>query len=101
MKERYPASACPVYEIKVRGLIDPRWADWFSGVAIVVDGQITTLTGPVVDQAALRGILSKIWDLNLGVISVKPIEAGTEGSWQERTGRANVPLDRRPAGRAP
>ncbi len=93
MKERCPTSASPVYEIQVRGRIDPRWADWFSEVAIVVDGEVTTLTGPVVDQAALRGILSKIWDLNLGVISVRTIEAGTEGSCQERTGRAYMPLE--------
>ena len=63
----------PVYEIRVQGQLDSRWSDWFSGLAVSVDDGITTLTGPVVDQAVLRGILSKIWDLNLVLISVSPI----------------------------
>ena len=92
MRKPHPASVCPLYEIQVQGLIDPRWADWFSGMTIADDGVVTTLAGPVVDQAALRGILSKIWDLNLGVISVKPIHAGAPGSCQERTARTDTPL---------
>jgi hypothetical protein len=62
-----------VYEIRLQGQLDPRWSDWFSGLTVSVDDGLTTLTGPVTDQAVLRGILSKIWDLNLVLISVNPI----------------------------
>jgi hypothetical protein len=66
-----------VYRIKVQGKLDERWSEWFSGLTITVesdDPPITKMVG-VIDQAALRGILNKIWDLNLALISVTPIEA--------------------------
>ena len=62
-----------IYQIKVKGMLDRRWSDWFNGLTIKtenVDSPVTTLTGPVIDQARLRGIISKLWDLNLVVISV-------------------------------
>jgi hypothetical protein len=64
----------------VRGRLDEAWSDWFNGMAIefgsASDGSpITTLTGAVADQPKLRGILSKIWDLNLTVVSVIRIES--------------------------
>jgi hypothetical protein len=64
-----------MYQIKVQGTIDPRWAYWFAGMTIATDGRtsVTTLTGSVADQAALRGILTKLWDLNLDLISVHRI----------------------------
>ena len=67
--------ASQVYQIKVRGEIDARWSDWFDGLDIASDGDVTTLTGSIIDQAVLRGILTKIWDLNLTLISVNPAEA--------------------------
>ena len=63
-----------VYQIKVQGKLDESWSSWFSGLTITLEGDTTTLTGAVVDQAALRGILSRLWDLNLALISVNPIE---------------------------
>jgi hypothetical protein len=72
-----------LYQIKVGGELDDRWSDWFSGLTIVVESEIrplTTLVGEI-DQAALRGVLNKIWDLNLALISVVPIE--TDGSLEE------------------
>ena len=63
-----------VYQIQVRGKLDKSWSDWFNGLTITLESGITTLTGPVADQAALRGILSRIWDLNLTLISVTQIE---------------------------
>jgi hypothetical protein len=71
------------YQIELQGRLDEHWTDWFSGLTITVardkDGTaITTLTGTVADQAALRGILSKIWDLNLTLISVTQIELSPE-----------------------
>jgi hypothetical protein len=61
------------YQIKMRGKLDESWSGWFSGMAITLDGDITTLTGAVADQSALRGILTKLWDLNLALISVTRI----------------------------
>ena len=59
-----------VYQIKMQGRLDESWSGWFNGMAITFDSVTTTLTGPVADQPALRGILTKLWDLNLALISV-------------------------------
>lgn len=63
------------YQIKVRGVLEEGWSDWLDGMEISVEtdqqGGVTTLTGPVRDQAALRGLLSKLWDVNLSLISVQ------------------------------
>ncbi len=69
---------CRVYQIKVQGRLDESWSGWFDRMDITVEGNTTTLTGAVVDQAALRGLLSKLWDLNLALISVNPIELASE-----------------------
>jgi len=62
-----------VYQIKMLGKLDESWSGWFSGMAITLDGDTTTLTGGVADQSALRGILTKLWDLNLVLISATRI----------------------------
>lgn len=77
-------SLTEVYQIKVRGRLDARWSDWFGGMVVTCevggDGiPISTITGPVADQAALRGILSKLLDLNLKLVSV--IHINTD--WKE------------------
>jgi hypothetical protein len=69
-----------VYQIKVKGVLDRKWADWFNGMAITFEHTsdsppITTLSGAVADQSKLRGILTRIWDLNLTLISVRQIES--------------------------
>jgi hypothetical protein len=63
------------YEIRVRGALDSRWAAWFEGLQITSDqaGQ-TTIAGPVLDQAALHGLLAKIRDLGLPLIWVRQID---------------------------
>ena len=71
----------PTYEIRVLGELDAGWQQWLNGLAITLTygaGQAptTTLVGPVVDQAALRGLLCRLWDLNLTLISVRRLEAG-------------------------
>ncbi|MBL7065918.1 MAG: hypothetical protein ISS49_17210 [Anaerolineae bacterium] len=58
------------YQIQVQGRLDEDWSDWFSGMTVTFESGVTTLTGPVADQAALRGILTRIWDLNLTLLSV-------------------------------
>ena len=68
-----------LYEIRLKGHLDDRWTDWFSGLTITrEDNGETLLTGPVVDQAALHGLLRKVRDLGLplvSVIHVKPKQA--------------------------
>ncbi len=59
--------ASPIYKIVVEGQLDASWADWFDGLALAFDrdeggSSITTLTGAVVDHAALHGILARIRD---------------------------------------
>ena len=65
-----------VYQIRVEGHLGPRWADWFEGMTITPEeGGETLLTGPVVDQAALHGLLRKVRDLGMPLVSairVKP-----------------------------
>jgi hypothetical protein len=68
----------PIYVIKVEGQLDKSWSGWFSGLTVTYEDGVSTLTGHVADQAALRGILSKIWDLNLILISVLRIEPGAQ-----------------------
>jgi hypothetical protein len=81
---RSRAPAIPVtYQIKVQGSVDPHWSDWFNGLNLTLelDGEetpFTTLTGRVPDQAALRGVLNKLWDMNLTLISVTQIAAAPE-----------------------
>jgi hypothetical protein len=59
------------YEIKVKGELDTRWSDWFEGLTLThLEGEETLLAGPLPDQAALHGLLEKIRDLNLTLISV-------------------------------
>jgi hypothetical protein len=66
-----------LYEIRIKGHLDDRWAERFEGLAITLEGNgDTLLTGPVVDQAALHGLLKKVRDLGLSLVSVCPLEHG-------------------------
>ncbi len=66
-----------LYEIRIKGHLDDRWADWFEGLTITLeDNGDTLLTGPVVDQAALHGLLRKVRDLGLPLLSVMRVERG-------------------------
>jgi hypothetical protein len=76
-----------IYELLVRGELDQNWEAWFSGLAVTGThaGErppTTTLIGPVADQAALRGLLCKLWDLNLTLISVRRVEADGKEEYQ-------------------
>ena len=66
-----------VYQIRLKGQLSPQWTDWFEGLTVTVeDDSETLLTGPVVDQAALHGLLKKVRDLGMPLISVNPVKAG-------------------------
>jgi hypothetical protein len=67
------------YVIKVQGKLDTQWTDWFNGMTVTCEESdqatlFTTLTGTVRDQSALRGILSRIWDLGLTLYSVTRLD---------------------------
>jgi hypothetical protein len=62
------------YEICIKGHLDDKWADWFEGLTITrEDNGETLLTGPVVDQAALHGVLRKVRDLGMPLLSVNRV----------------------------
>jgi hypothetical protein len=64
-----------IYEIRIKGHLGHQWTDWFEGLTITQeeDGD-TLLTGPVVDQAALHGLLKKVRDLGLPLVSVVQVQ---------------------------
>lgn len=65
------------YEIRIQGHLDDQWADWFGGLRVTLEANgDTLLTGPVVDQAALHGLLRKVRDLGMPLLSVTGVEPG-------------------------
>ncbi len=63
-----------IYEIRIKGHLDDKWADWFEGLTFTLeDNGDTLLTGPVVDQAALHGLLKKVRDLGMALVSVNRV----------------------------
>ncbi len=69
-----PAPSAP-YEIRIEGILDQRWTTWFEGLQIDSDHSQTVISGPVTDQAALHGLLNKVRDLGLVLISVRRLDS--------------------------
>lgn len=70
-KKFNPKYQVKIYEIRLEGQLSGGWADWFGGASLTLEeGGNTRLTGPVVDQAALYGMLRKVRDLGIPLISV-------------------------------
>jgi len=86
-----------VYQIRIKGHLGRQWADWFGGLTITLeDNGETLLTGPVVDQAALYGLLRKVRDVGIPLLSVVCVKAGqAEASdvKQETNDRIKVNLE--------
>ena len=81
-----------IYQIKIIGSLDNSWSDWLGHMAMTIEQEngeiVTTMTGPVTDQAALRGILEKIWDLNLTLLSVsRPVDNSYASGFVDEGGR--------------
>jgi len=65
-----------IYEIRIKGHLGSQWTDWFEGLTITLeDNGDTLLTGPVVDQAALHGLLKKVRDLGMPLVSVIQVQS--------------------------
>ena len=62
-----------IYEIKIQGYLDKDWSSWLDGMSISYQDNCTILIGKMSDQSALRGLLSKVWDMNQTLISVNRI----------------------------
>ena len=73
------------YEIRLKGRLDARWAAWFDGLGLTHEGAGTTVIhGPVADQAALHGLLNKVRDLGLPLVSVTRVgPTGSDASTSE------------------
>jgi hypothetical protein len=67
------------YEIRVEGVLDQRWTSWFEGLEIASDDSQTVIFGPVADQAALHGLLNRVCDLGLVLVSVRRLDPGDPG----------------------
>jgi len=66
-----------LYEIRIKGHLDDRWTNWFGGLTITLeDNGDTLLTGPVIDQAALHGLLKKVRDLGMPLLAVNRAKPG-------------------------
>jgi hypothetical protein len=80
MNDKNTIGIFPVYEIHIKNSPDQRWLDWFEGMTITnLENGEAILTGPIIDQSALHGLLNKIRDLNLTLISVRKYDVGTKG----------------------
>jgi hypothetical protein len=68
-----------IYEIKVEGQLGAQWTDWFGGLTITLhDNGDTLISGPVIDQAALYGLLKKVRDLGMRLVSVNRVQTGQD-----------------------
>ncbi len=84
------------YEIKIKSHLDPHWSDWFAGLKLVhLEGDQTLLAGLLPDQAALHGLLERIRQLNLTLISVTCGDPSNQPSNKELKGESNEDSIRR------
>jgi hypothetical protein len=76
-----------LYEIRLKGHLNNRWANWFEGLTITLeDNGDTLLTGPVIDQAALHGLLKKVRDLGMSLVSVNQVQFNETHPYRSKKG---------------
>jgi hypothetical protein len=74
-KQKTDSSQPTIYQIRIEGHLDGQWTDWFYGLTVALEENgDTLLTGPIADQAALFGLLKKVRDLGMPLVSVNRIE---------------------------
>ena len=79
------------YEIRIMGHLDDRWTDWFEGLTITREASgETLLSGQVADQAALHGILKRVRDLGLPLLSINPVDPNQESRTDTDLGEGDV-----------
>jgi hypothetical protein len=77
MSNRLDPRQATIYQIRIKGHLGPQWADWFEGLTITLEENgDTLLTGPVVDQPALHGLLKRVRDLGMPLLAVNRLEPG-------------------------
>jgi len=87
MTDEQQNNTSKIYQIKILGHLDVKWAEWFYGMTITHEPNgTTTLCGPLPDQIVLHSVLDRIRDMNLPLISVNPIVSGEQGSNDEVKG---------------
>ena len=76
LKQKTDPNHLMIYQIRIEGHLDDQWTDWFSGLSVTPEENgDTLLTGPIVDQAALFGLLKKVRDLGLPLVSLNRVES--------------------------
>ena len=88
MSHQLNQSQPTLYQIRIQGHLAERWSDWLGDLVIGIEPQDPTanqtiITVAVPDQAGLRGIVNRLWDLNLTLISIRPAQIGTLGGKDE------------------
>ena len=74
-----------VYEIKIEGHLDSEWTAWFGGMTLALeDNGDTLITGPVIDQAALHGLLKKVRDLGMSLVSINQVQCNETHSYRSK-----------------
>jgi hypothetical protein len=95
-KQKPTPSQTVVYQIRLKGHLDSQWTDWFEGVTITLeeDGD-TLLTGPMMDQSALHGLLRKVRDLGMPLVSVSQIQHHSKKEIEMNTKKSAAGIDPR------
>ena len=78
IERRSETSRTAAYEIRIAGHIGPAWSDWFTGLRVTLEESGSTLLAGPLDQAALHGVLRRVRDLGMPLISVTRIESGRQ-----------------------